>query len=473
MSTPSIKTVTAKVLVVGGGPGGYVAAIRAGQLGLDTVLVEADRLGGTCLIRGCIPSKALIHVAARFEAMERSVGGGHAGIALDTRPRLDLAAATRWKDGIVDRLSGGVAALLRKAKVRVLHGWAVFSDAKTCIVQGRDGPLTVKAEHVILATGSEPVPLPALPFGGPVLSSTEALSLDRLPRRLVVVGGGYIGLELGSAFARMGSAVTVVEAQPRILPLYDEALTDPVRRWLERSGVTVHLGARALGLEAEGEGHALAVRAADGGTIRLPADAVLSTVGRRPRLEGWGFETMGVDRKGAFVAVDDQCRTSMRDVWAIGDLVGEPMLAHKASAQGEMVAEIIAGHRRRFAPVAIPAVCFTEPEIVSVGLSPDEASAQGIDAIVDRFPFAANGRALTLDSGESGFVRLVARREDRRVIGIQAVGAHVSELSGEFALALEMGAELEDVAGTIHAHPTLGETFHEAALRLLGRSLHF
>ncbi|WP_247884085.1 dihydrolipoyl dehydrogenase [Azospirillum sp. B21] len=472
MSAPSMKTVTAKVLVVGGGPGGYVAAIRAGQLGLDTVLVEADRLGGTCLIRGCIPSKALIHVAGSFEAMAQSMGDGRLGIALDTPPRLDLAGAVRWKDGLVDRLSGGVAALLRKAKVRVLRGWAVFSDAKTCTVQGSDGPLTVRAEHVILATGSEPVPLPALPFGGPVLSSTEALSLDRLPRRLVVVGGGYIGLELGSAFAKMGSTVTVVEAQPRILPLYDAALTDPVQRWLKRAGVTVHLGARALGMEAEGDGHALIVQTADGGTIRLPTDAVLSTVGRRPRLEGWGFETMGVDRQGRFVAVDDQCRTSMRNVWAIGDLVGEPMLAHKASAQGEMVAEIIAGHRRRFAPAAIPAVCFTEPEIVSVGLSPDEASAQGIDAIVDQFPFAANGRALTLDAGESGFVRLVARRDDQRVIGIQAVGAHVSELSGEFALALEMGAELDDVAGTIHAHPTLSEVFHEAALKLLGRPLH-
>ncbi|MCM8735916.1 dihydrolipoyl dehydrogenase [Azospirillum sp. A1-3] len=477
MNASSVKTVTAQVLVVGGGPGGYVAAIRAGQLGLDTVLIEADRLGGTCLIRGCIPSKALIHVAARFEAMQKSVGDGHLGIALDTPPRLDLATAMRWKDGIVDRLSGGVAALLRKAKVRVLRGWAVFSDAKTCTVQSSEGPLTVKAEHVILATGSEPVPLPTLPFGGPVLSSTEALSLERLPRRLVVVGGGYIGLELGSAFARMGSAVTVVEAQPRILPLYDAALTDPVRRWLERSGVTVHLGARALGMETEGESHALVVQTADGGMSRLPANAVLSTVGRRPRLEGWGFEAMGVDRQGAFVAVDDQCRTSMRNVWAIGDLVGEPMLAHKASAQGEMVAEIIAGHCRRFAPTAIPAVCFTEPEIVSVGLSPDEAMAQGIDAIFDQFPFAANGRALTLDAGRmdaggSGFVRLVARRDNRRVIGIQAVGAHISELSGEFALALEMGAELEDVAGTIHAHPTLGEVFHEIALRLLGRPLH-
>jgi dihydrolipoamide dehydrogenase len=471
MTVPSVKTVTAKVLVVGGGPGGYVAAIRAGQLGLDTMLVEADRLGGTCLSRGCIPSKALIHVAGRFEAMGQSLGDGRFGIALDTPPRLDLAAAMRWKDGIVDRLSGGVAGLLRKAKVRVLRGWAVFSDAKTCTVQGSDGPLTVTAEHVILATGSEPVPLPALPFGGPVLSSTEALSLDQLPRRLVVVGGGYIGLELGSAFAKLGSTVTVVEAQPRILPLYDAGLTDPVRRWLKRAGVTVHLGGRALGMEAEGDGHALVVQTADGGTIRLPADAVLSTVGRRPRLEGWGFAAMGVDRRGGFVAVDDQCRTSMRNVWAIGDLVGEPMLAHKASAQGEMVAEIIAGHRRRFAPAAIPAICFTDPEIVSVGLSPQGAEKAGREVHVGHFPFKANGRAMTIE-GEEGFVRVTARADNHVILGIHAVGQGIAEMASAFSLALEMGARLEDVAGTIAAHPTQGEAFQEAALRTLGHAIH-
>ena len=463
----------AKVLVVGGGPGGYVAAIRAGQLGLDTVLVEADRLGGTCLIRGCIPSKAIIHAAARFDEAKRAVGGDALGITLREAPTLDLARTMRWKDQVVDRLNGGVRALLRGAKVRVLEGWATFSDGKTCTVQTREGAETVRAEHVILAAGSEPGSLPGLEPGGPVISSTEALSLDRLPARLLVIGAGYIGLELGTAFRKLGSAVTVIEARERILPNWDAALTTPVARWLQRAGVAVHLSARVEGVERGDAEARVTVRTQDGKTLALTADTVLVTVGRKPRTEGWGLEAMAVDRSGPFIRVDDRCRTSMRDVWAIGDLVGEPMLAHKASAQGEMVAELIAGTRRRFDPVAIPAVCFTEPEIVAGGLTPPEAAAQGIETVVGQFPFSANGRALTMEAGEDGgFVRLVARRDDHRVLGVQAVGAHVSELVGEFTLAIEMGALLEDVAGTIHAHPTLTEAFHESALAGLRHVAH-
>jgi dihydrolipoamide dehydrogenase len=454
-----------KVLVIGGGPGGYVAAIRAGQLGLETILIEADRLGGTCLIRGCIPSKALIHAAGKFAGMRAAVGGDALGITLREPPMIDLAKTVAWKEGIVDRLSGGVGALLRKAKVRVLHGWASFSDAKTCTVATEQGEETIRAEHVILANGSEAASLPGLELGGKVISSTEALSLDRVPERLLVLGAGYIGLELGTAFRKLGAEVTVIEARERILPNWDEALTAPVARWLERAGVTLHLGAR---VEADAT-----LRTANGSTVHLDADKVLVTVGRRPRTQGWGLEAMAVDLAGPFVRVDEHCRTSMRDVWAIGDLVGEPMLAHKAFAQGEMVAEIIAGARRQFDPVAIPAVCFTEPEIVSVGLSPAEAGERGIEAIVGQFPFAANGRALGMEAGEDGgFVRIVARADDHRVLGVQAVGAHISELVGEFTLALEMGALLEDVAGTIHAHPTLTEVFHEAALKSLGHAIH-
>ena len=466
--TESLKT---HVLVVGGGPGGYVAAIRAGQLGLDTILVEGDTLGGTCLIRGCIPSKALIHVAGKFEGMvAASAARGALGIHLSAPPSIDFAETIRWKDGITAKLNGGVGALLKKAKVKVVAGWATFSDGKTCSVATSEGSVTIKADHVILAQGSEPVELPMLPFGGNVISSTEALSLETLPRTMVVIGAGYIGLELGSAFAKLGVEVTVVEALDRILPLYDDALAAPVRNWLDKAGVKLHLDASALGLDATG---AVRVKGKDGNEFTLPADKVLVTVGRKPRTQGWGIETMAVDLDGRFVKVDDQCRTSMRDVWAIGDLVGEPMLAHKASAQGEMVAEIIAGHRRHFQPAGIPAVCFTEPEIVSIGLSPAEAEAQGIEIVVGQFPYMANGRALTLEGDkDGGFVRVVARKSDHRVIGIQAVGSHVSELSGEFALALEMGAVLEDLAGTIHAHPTLGEAFHESALKALGHAIH-
>jgi dihydrolipoamide dehydrogenase len=459
-----------KVLIVGGGPGGYVAGIRAGQLGLDTTLVEADKLGGTCLIRGCIPSKAIIHVAGEFEAMARaSQGKGCHGVSLPLPPALDMPELVRWKEGIVHKLNTGVAALLKRAKVRVLQGWAKFTDAKTCTVEAKSGPVTVTAEHVVLANGSLPMELPMVPFGGNVISSTEALSLDALPRRIVVVGAGYIGLELGIALRKLGAKVTVVEALDRILPHYDAQLVEPVCKWLARAGVAVHLGAKAKRLEND----ALVAETKEGKLEHLPADKILVTVGRRPNTEGWGLENMAVDMAGRFVKIDDQCRTSMKNVWAIGDLTGEPMLAHRAMAQGEMVAEIIAGTRRRFDPAAIAAVCFTEPEIVSAGLLPTDAKVNAEETITAVFPFAANGRALTLDAAEEGgFVRVLARKDDHRVLGIQAVGAHVSELSGEFAHALEMGAVLEDIAGTIHVHPTLSEAFHETALRALGHALH-
>ncbi|MEI9995255.1 MAG: dihydrolipoyl dehydrogenase [Rhizomicrobium sp.] len=458
--------ITTKVLIIGGGPGGYVAGIRAGQLGLDTVLVEAARLGGTCLNIGCIPSKAMIHVAGEFEAMAHAAKTPLNGISLAAAPQIDFAKTVAWKDGVVRRLNTGVAALLKRAKVRVVEGWAQFSDAKTCTVKTKDDEVTITAEHVILANGSQPIELPFLKFGGKVISSTEALSLPVLPKRLAVVGAGYIGLELGIAFRKLGCEVTVVEALDRILPLYDAQLVAPVAKWLEKNGVTLHLGAKAKGLGETG----LAAELKDGSVVDIAADNILVTVGRKPATEGWGLENMAIDMEGRFVKVDDQCRTSMKNVWAVGDLVGEPMLEHKAAKQGEMVAEIIAGHKRRFDPVTVPAVCFTEPEIVSAGMSPHEA---GEDVVTAIFPFMANGRALSMDAGDAGgFVRILARKSDHRVLGIQAVGAHVSELSNEFSLALEMGAVLEDVAGTIHVHPTLGEAFHEAALRALGHAIH-
>jgi dihydrolipoamide dehydrogenase len=452
-----------KVLVVGGGPGGYVAAIRAGQLGLETVLVEAETPGGTCLTKGCIPSKALIHAAGLFAGMARAAGeAGHLGIRLDAPPRIDLAETMRWKDGVVDRLTGGVAALLRRAQVRVLKGWASFADARSCTVETAQGLVKIAPEHVILATGAQPVALPALPFGGDILSSTEALALTALPRSLAVVGAGYIGLELGIAFARLGVHVALVEAAERILPLYDEALTRPVSDWLHRHDVELHLQARAIARSARG----LDIETALGDRFAIPAEKVLVTVGRAPRTQGWGLETMAIEMDGPFIKVDERCATATRNVWAIGDLTGEPMLAHRASAQGEMVAEIIAGRRRRFDPAAIPAVCFTEPEIVTVGLA-----EPGEDHVVGQFPFAANGRALATDAGE-GFVRTIALRNGGRIVGIQAVGAHVAELAGQFATLVEMGATLEDVAGIIHAHPTLGEAVHESALKGLGHAIH-
>ena len=462
-----------KVLVVGAGPGGYVAAIRSGQLGMDTIIVEGERAGGTCLIKGCIPSKAMIHAASRYEELLSHSEDGNLGIHLSSKPKLKLKETVAWKETIVDRLSSGVEGLLKKAKVNVVHGWATFQDGKTCQVEGKEGTITITAEHVILANGSVSTELSFLPFGGPIISSTEALSLSSVPKKLVVIGAGYIGMELGIAYRKMGSEVTFVEALNQILPLYDKELSKPVESWLKQHDVTLHLNAKAKGLTNKDKKHFLEYEDANGKLQKIEADKILVTVGRKANTEGWGLENMAVDMNGPFIKIDKQCRTSMKNVWAIGDVTGEPMLAHRASAQAEMVAEIIAGEKRQFDPVSIAAVCFTEPEILGVGLSPDEAKEAGEDIIIGKFPLAANGRALSMQADEGGgFVRVTARKSDHVILGIHAVGPHVSELSGEFALAIEMGSVLEDIAGTIHVHPTVTETFAEASLAALGHPIH-
>jgi len=468
-----MNTQTTQLLIIGGGPGGYVAAIRAAQLGLAVTLVEAANLGGTCLNIGCIPSKAFIHAAEAFahtQAYARADVPSALGIRVEA-PSIDLRKTQRWTDGIVQRLTDGVAALLKKHKVRVVKGWAMVVDGKTVeVIESGTPPQRFRCEHLLLANGSQEVELPMLPFGGKVVSSTQVLRSFIAPKKLLVVGAGYIGLELGCVYARLGTQVQVIEAQDRILPAYDAELTKPVQTAMARQGIALHLSTRVQGLSDPGQG-LLRVTGADGAAHELEGDMILVVAGRKPRTSGWGLENLVLDRDGAFVKIDTQCRTSMRNVWAIGDLTGEPMLAHRAMAQGELVAEVIAGHKRHFDPAAIPAVCFTSPEIVSVGLSPDAARQAGMDCLHAMFPFAANGRAMTLEAGE-GFVRVVARRDNHRILGWQAVGAGVAELAAAFTQSLEMGAVLEDVAGTIHAHPTLGEAVQEAAMRALGQALH-
>ena len=462
-------------MVVGAGPGGYVAAIRAAQLGLDTVIVEGDKAGGTCLIRGCIPSKALIHAAERMHHLSQHVEG-HMGMKIDGSVSLDMKELISWKDEIVTKLNKGVEHLLKNAGAKLVSGWATFKDAKHCTVETEDGPVNIEAENVILATGSTPIELPFMKFDEEyICSSTGALDLDALPEKVAVIGGGYIGLELGIALRRLGSEVTVVEGLDKVLAIFDDELRRPLTTWLRKNGVTTHVNCLAQGAEVKDGKVELTWKNGEGEMQSETFDKVLVTVGRRPNTRGWGLEKMGLrmDADERFIRIDEQCKTSMRGVYAIGDVSGEPMLAHRASAQGEMVAEIIAGHKRSFDPVAIPAIVFTEPEIICVGMTPDEAKEAGEEIVIGKFPLAANGRALTMEAEKTGgFVRVVAREEDHVILGVQATGSHVSELSGEFTLALEMGAVLEDIAGTIHAHPTMSESFHEGVLKALGHAIH-
>ena len=346
---PAMKTQSTKLLVIGGGPGGYVAAIRAGQLGIPTVLVEGEHAGWHLPehrlhpFQGADPRRRRIREGPALRQRHRPWASAVKA------PEIDLAQTVRWKDGIVGKLTGGVAALLRKNGVQVVKGWATLVDGKTVDVQPSQGEvLRLQCEHLLLATGSVPVELPSMPFGGSVISSTEALAPADLPKRLVVVGAGYIGLELGIAYRKLGAEVAVVEATERVLPSYDDEITRPVVATLKRLGVVLHLGCSVQGLTDNGA--AVRVRSANADEFALPADRVLVAVGRKPRTEGFGLESLQLDMARRAIKIDEQCRTSMRNVWAIGDVAGEPMLAHRAMAQGEMVAEIIAGHKQALRP---------------------------------------------------------------------------------------------------------------------------
>ena len=469
-----------QVLVVGAGPGGYVAAIRSAQLGLDTIIVEGEKAGGVCLNVGCIPSKAIIHAAERYEALNKhSSEDGHMGISVSGNPEIEMKGVVEWKDDIVQRLTKGVETLIKNAGAELINGWATFSSSKQCTVKTDEGEINIEAENVIIATGSSHIDLPFMPCDEEfVLSSTGALSLKKLPKKVAIVGGGYIGLELGCALTKLGTEVTVVEGMDSILGIMDKEIRRPLEIWLKKNKVTVHTNALARGSKIKGKGASRKVELIfekDSEEQKITVDKILVTVGRSPNSKGWGVENMGIrmDASGRFIRIDRQCRTSAPGVYAIGDVAGEPMLAHKASAQGEMVAEIISGEKREFDKVAIPAIVFTEPEIVSVGLTPDEAKEKGEEIIVGKFPLAANGRALTIEAEKSaGFIRVTARKDDHVILGIQAVGSHVAELHGEFILALEMGAQLEDISDTVHAHPTMTEAFHESVLKTLGHAIH-
>ncbi|QCO57847.1 dihydrolipoyl dehydrogenase (plasmid) [Pseudorhodobacter turbinis] len=454
------------LLVIGGGPGGYVCASRAARLGVDTILVEGKRVGGTCLNVGCIPSKALIHAADLYHNAALQAKEGLQGITV-SEPKLDFGKTQDWSQGIVDRLCTGVSGLLERSNVKSVKGWARFRDGKTVEIQSETGPMLVTAENIVIATGARPAELSGFPFGGRILDSTAALALDTPPKRLAVIGGGYIGLELGTAFAKLGSQVTVIEAGERILMQYDDKLTRGVKRRLETLGIDLKLSTKLASWDNDKS--ILGLTTADGAET-LETDAVLITVGRTPCTDGLGLEELSLRHDGAFIEIDDHCLTSMRGVYAIGDVTPGPMLAHRAMAQGEIVADIVAGTANAWDKACVPAVCFTDPEIATAGLLPSEVP-EGVATKVSEFPFRANGRAMTLDDTE-GFVRIVARESDHVILGIQATGSGVSELVSGFALAIESGLRAEDLAGTIHAHPTLSEALQEAALSISSMANH-
>ena len=443
----SIKT---QLLIIGGGPGGYVAAIRAGQLGLETVLVEEGPLGGCCLNVGCIPSKALIHAADELHRIGQMAGGSAIGITAPP-PTLDLGQTVQWKDGIVHRLNQGVAGLLKKAKVRHVQGWAEMIDGKTAKVTGPEGRTDIRADYVILATGSESVPLPGLPFGGDILSSTEALSLAEVPSSLAVVGGGYIGLELGTAFAKLGAKVTIIEASDAVLPSYDSTLTAPVAKRLKSLGVVVRLQTMAKGFA---EGRLTLER--DGDVETLAADKVLVTVGRRPRTDGWGLEELGLAMDGPYIAVNSRCRTSMSGVYAIGDVTNRVNLTPVAIREGMAFVETaFKGNPTAVDHELIPSAVFTQPEMGTVGLS-EEAAREREEVEIYCTSFRPMKTAFP-GQPDRVLMKLVVSKANRTVLGCHIVAPDAGEMIQLAGIAIKMGATKEDFDRTVAVHPTMSE----------------
>jgi dihydrolipoamide dehydrogenase len=458
-----------QLVVIGGGPGGYAAAFRAADLGLEVTLVEAaPALGGECLHHGCIPSKALLTAT---HLLEQITAAQDMGIQA-SQVAVDAAAMGRWKDGILAQLANGLAQLAERRGIEVIHGRATFTGSRRLrISDGAAGTLTFA--QAIIATGSRAVELPDIAIDGErVMTSQQALQLREVPERLLVIGGGYIGLELGAVYARLGSRVTVVELTEHLLPGIDRDLVQVIHQRLTRHGVEIHLRTKVAGLQAEGQRVSVRLAQENGAAQTVEVERVLVAVGRRPNTDDLGLEHTRVRRDArGFIQVDAQRRTADARIYAVGDVTGEPMLAHKAAREGKVAAEAIAGEPAAFDNVAVPAVVFTDPEIAFCGLSEEQAKAAGYAVQVGKFPFRALGRALTLHATD-GFVKVIADAERGVVLGVRMVGPGVSDLIGEGVLALEMGAQLEDLAVSIHPHPTLSEALAEAAEAALGRAIH-
>ena len=458
----SSPSATYDVVVIGAGPGGYVCAFRAAQLGLKVALIDKRAaLGGTCLNVGCIPSKALLASSEHYVFAQKHAS--EHGIKIDG-VSIDIPAMLKKKDGIVAKLTGGVAALAKARKVTVITGEASFENASTLKV----GDQSLTAKNIVIATGSAPVELPFMKFDGKtVISSTEALTLTEVPKKLVVVGGGAIGLELGSVWARLGSEVTIVEFLPKIAAANDDDIVRNFTRILQKQGLKIECGAKVTGFS---KGVLTAER--DGKVLEFPADKVLVAVGRRPYADNLNLAAAGVeltDKKR--IKVDAHLKTTAPGVWAIGDVIDGPMLAHKAEEDGVAVAEWIAGKHGHVNWDLMPAIIYTEPEVASVGLGEDAAKAKGIAINVGKFNFAANARALANDAGD-GYVKIIADAKTDKILGAQILGRNAGELISEIVTHMEYGGSAEDLARTVHAHPTMSEAVKEAAMAVSKSAIH-
>ncbi|MFC7061355.1 dihydrolipoyl dehydrogenase [Halobacillus seohaensis] len=454
-------------LVVGAGPGGYVAAIRAAQTGQKVTIVDKGNLGGVCLNVGCVPSKALIQASHRFE---HAKGSEDMGIQSENTT-VDFSKVQEWKSGVVNKLTGGVEGLLKGNKVDIVKGEVYFVDKNTVRVMDEKNSQTYTYNNCIIATGSRPIEIPSFKFSDRVIDSTGALDLPEIPKKMVVIGGGYIGTELGTAYANFDTEVTILEGTKDILGGFEKQMSSLVKKRLKKKGVNVVTNAMAKGVEESKDGVTVKYEV-KGEEKTVDADYVLVTVGRRPNTDEIGLEELGVEisEKGV-IQTDKQCRTNFDNIYAIGDIVDGPPLAHKASYEGKIAAEVIAGEKSEIDYLGIPAVVFSDPELASVGYTEQGAKDEGYEVKASKFPFGANGRALSLNDSE-GFLKLITRKEDGLVIGAQIAGPNASDMIAELGLAIESGMTAEDLALTIHAHPTLGEITMEAAEVAMGQPIH-
>ncbi len=465
-----ITQLQTQVVVIGAGPGGYAAAFRAADLGLQVTLVDSEsNPGGVCLYKGCIPSKALLHAAKVIsESREAKSFGLHF-----EEPKINLDELRSWKNDIIKKLTGGLGQLAKQRKVRFVTGLASFLSPQILRVLKKEGEEEhIQFESAIVATGSHPISVSDWPIDSPkLLNSTTALDLTDIPKRLLVVGGGYIGLELGSVYAALGSQVSVVEMAPGLLAGADSDLVAPLKKLLDHLFENIFLKTRVENMKDTPQGMLVSM-SADDKKFEETFDKVLVSIGRKPNSVGLGLKEAGVevDAKG-FIKVNEQRRTASPSIYAIGDVAGEPMLAHKATHEGCVAAEAIAGHKAVFDPQAIPAVIFTDPEIAWCGLTENEAKAKGIEVKVSKFPWAASGRSLTLGRTE-GLTKLIIDSSSERILGVGLVGPGAGDLIAEGVLAIEMGSTAMDMALTIHPHPTLSETYMEAAEMFYGKSIH-